>query len=103
MARWILLREDGSVAAQLVIAGGDRPSVTGDNPDGLKEVSVRRHGDLRHEHYDAEKGRWVSDKAKKERAGRLAQLGAMRPGERAAMLMDEIEALKARVAALEAK
>jgi hypothetical protein len=108
---WILIRPDGSVAAQLKIEGAARPSETGDNPDGLQEVRVTRHGDLRHQRYDVAQGRWVGDRAKKAAAERQEWLRGLSRTELAdtiaaeteARLRPEIEALAARIAALEGK
>jgi hypothetical protein len=109
--RWLLLRADGSIDSQRIIPGFARPSETGDNPDGLRERMVSRHGDLTHEHFDVEKGRWVSDREKKRKAERRAHLHGLSRDELADLIATEVKAeitdliaaLAARVAELEKK
>jgi hypothetical protein len=101
--KWALLRPDGSVAAQVIIAGAATPSEAGDNPDGLTEVRVKRFGDLRHEHWDTAKARWIGDPAKKARAERQFGHRQMAKEDLAEMLLGRIDALEARMKALEEK
>ena len=48
---WILLDANGFVAGQPITAGST-PSASGDNPAGLVEVEVERHGDLQFEEWN---------------------------------------------------
>lgn len=110
-AKWALLRSDGSVAAQVIVEAGKRPSDAGDNPDGLSEVRISRFGDLQHETLNPETGRWKSDPDKRRRAERRNRMREMHRDELADAIRDEvtaevraeIDALAARVAALEGK
>jgi hypothetical protein len=71
---WVVLNDDGTVHCQPIVAGDAPPSAAGDNPGGLREFRVSRHGDLQHEHFDADRRRWVSDAARKRKAARRADL-----------------------------
>lgn len=52
--RWILLADDGQVAAQII---GEETAR--DNPSALPMVEVERHGDLVRETWDQDVGAWV--------------------------------------------
>jgi hypothetical protein len=109
--RWVVLRDDGSVACQPVIVDGRTPGEAGDNPDGLREFKVSRHGDLTHEHYNVGARRWVSDADKRRRAERRAEMLALGRDELAERIATEVRAevrreldmLAARIADLESR
>ena len=95
MKNWILLREDGSVAGQ-VVTEGERPHR--DNPDGLyRELEVERHGELLHETFDVESMEWVSDPEKLSNGHHHAECDKLSKAD----LVNRIVQLEARIARLE--
>lgn len=88
--RWLVLNDDGSIASQVIIKGDATPEEAGDNPNGLLQIRVKRHGDLHHEHFDVQSGRWKSDTVKKERHERHMKLHFMRRDELVDYIADEV-------------
>jgi BMFP domain-containing protein YqiC len=111
--RWVVLNDDDddSVACQTAPTDGRKPSEAGDNPTGLREFKVSRHGDLTHERYSVAARRWVSDGDKKRRAVRRAELRGLDRDELADRILGEVRAevrreldeLAARITNLESK
>jgi hypothetical protein len=89
---WVVLYDDGSVACQPIIVGDATPSQAGDNPDGLREFRVSRHGDLQHERFDTDRRRWVSDGARKRKAARRAQLRELERDDLVDHIVEEVMA-----------
>ena len=56
MSKWILIDEDGALAAQLILAPRETPG-EGDNPHGLRSYRVKRFARAG-EQYDPQAKRW---------------------------------------------